>query len=60
MVIGGVSQGSGCEVGVLHGVEAVDGVSHPPRQEPTVRRCQKTVAEVTEAPVAVQIVEHSL
>lgn len=24
--------GSGCEVGVLHGVETVDGVSHSPRQ----------------------------
>ena len=55
------SQGSGGEVGVLHGVETVDWVSHPPRQETTLHpRCQETVAEVTEAAVAVQIVEHRL
>lgn len=52
--------GSGGEVGVLHGVEAVNGVSHPSRQETAVPCCQEAVSKVTKASIAVQVMEHCL
>lgn len=57
----GVDGCSGGEVGILHGVEVVDGVPHTPLQGPGLRGCQERVTQVTEGHViAVQVMEEGV